>query len=303
MIEPGPRLGVRFRPFGDTWLKAQIGRFAQTASLPVAVPGFESFGLGTFGTQTSARARWGSSSPFGEALALDVTSYYQRMLLTDLASVFNYDPSDKSVLLELRDGESYGVEVMLRRPQTHRFYGWLSYTLSWSQRLVGPSEARAWSDWDQRHVLNLVGGFRFRGGYSLGARFHLNTGRPYPVFDDDNPGPPEYIRLPTFYQLDLRGDRRFVFDKYIARRVHRDRQHDAYPQRVRREAGNWGWSKRRRIGSCCRRWAFTPSGRPCGEHVHRARDRRAGDMVECGQTSGKTSGPMSETIFSATITP
>jgi hypothetical protein len=213
VIEPGPRLGLRFRPFGDTWLKAHIGRFSQTASLPVAVPGFESFGLGTFGTQTSRQASLGVEQPFGDVLELDVTSFYQRMLLTDLASVFNYDPSDKSVL-ELRDGESYGVEMMLRRPQTHRFYGWLSYTLSWAERLVGPSEARAWSDWDQRHVLNLVGGFRFRGGYSFGARFHMNSGRPYPVFDDDNPGPPDYIRLPTFYQLDLRGDRRFVFDKY-----------------------------------------------------------------------------------------
>jgi hypothetical protein len=213
VVELGPRLGVRFRPLGDTWLKAQIGRYSQSASLPVAVPGFESFGLGTFGTQTSRQAALGIEQPFGENLDLDVTGFYQRMRLTDLASVFNYDPSDKSVL-ELRDGESYGVEVMLRRPQSQRFFGWLSYTLSWSERLVGPSEARAWSDWDQRHVLNLVTGLRLRGGYSLGARFHVNTGRPYPVFDDDNPAPPDYIRLPTFYQLDLRGERRFVFDKY-----------------------------------------------------------------------------------------
>jgi hypothetical protein len=213
VIEPGPRLGMRFRPFGDTWLKAQVGRFSQTASLPVAVPGFESFGLGTFGTQTSRQASLGLEQPFGDVLELDVTSFYQRMKLTDLASIFNYDIADKTVL-ELRDGESYGAEVMLRRPQTHRAYGWLSYTLSWSERLVGPSNARAWSDWDQRHVLNLVGGYRFRGGYSVGARFHLNSGRPYPLFDNDNPSPPDYIRLPTFYQLDLRGERRFVFEKY-----------------------------------------------------------------------------------------
>jgi hypothetical protein len=213
LIEPSPGLGMRFRPYGDSWLKAQIGRFSQTASLPVAVPGFESFGLGTFGTQTSRQASLGLEQPFGDALELDVTSYYQRMKLTDLASIFNYDFADSTVL-ELRDGESYGVELMLRRPQAHRFYGWLSYTLSWSERLVGPSDARAWSGWDQRHVFNVVSGYRFRGGYTVGARFHLNSGRPYPLFDDDNPGPPDYIRLPTFYQLDLRGERRFVFDKY-----------------------------------------------------------------------------------------
>ena len=213
-IEPGPRLAVRYRPFGNTWLKGNIGRYSQTASLPVAVPGFESFGLGSIGTQSSRQGSLGVEHPFGETLHVDVTGFYQRMRLTDLASVFNYDPSD-SRLLELRDGESYGVEFMLRRPQRHPFFGWISYTLAWSQRLVGPSQARAWSDWDQRHVLNLVAGQRFRGGYSLGGRFHLNTGRPYPIFDDDAPGPPDYIRLPTFYQLDIRADKRFVFDKYV----------------------------------------------------------------------------------------
>jgi hypothetical protein len=213
-VEPGPRLSVRFRPIGDTWLKAQVGRFAQMASLPVAVPGFESFGLSTLGTQTSKQASAGVEQGLGQALSLDVTGFYQRLLLTDLLSVFNYDPADPR-LLELRDGESYGVEVMLRRSQSRSFYGWLAYTLSWSQRLVGPSKAKAFSDWDQRHVLNLVTGLRFRGGYSLGGRFHVNTGRPYPVFDDDNPGPPDYTRLPTFYQLDLRADKRFVFDKYV----------------------------------------------------------------------------------------
>jgi hypothetical protein len=213
-IEPGPRISLRYRPGGDTWFKAQLGRFSQMASLPVAVPGFESFGLSTLGTQTSRQGSFGVEQGLGEALSLDVTGFYQRLLLTDLLSLFNYDPSDPR-LLELRDGESYGVEVMLRRSQSRNFFGWLAYTLSYSQRLVGPSRAKAWSDWDQRHVLNLVTGFRFPGGYSLGTRFHVNTGRPYPVFDDDNPGPPDYTRLPTFYQLDIRADKRFVFEKYV----------------------------------------------------------------------------------------
>jgi hypothetical protein len=213
-IEPGPRVSLRFRPGGETWLKGQIGRFSQMASLPVAVPGFESFGLSTLGTQTSKQGSFGIEQGLMQSLSLDLTGFYQRMLLTDLLSVFNYDPADPR-LLELRDGESYGVEVMLRRSQNQNFFGWLAYTLSWSQRLVGPSKAKAFSDWDQRHVLNLVTGFRFPGGYSLGTRFHVNTGRPYPVFDDDNPGPPDYTRLPTFYQLDIRADKRFVFEKYV----------------------------------------------------------------------------------------
>jgi hypothetical protein len=143
-----------------------------------------------------------------------VTGFYQRLLLTDLNSMFNYDPTDR-LLLEKREGESYGVEVMLRRAATQRLYGWVAYTWSVSQRLVGAARAKAYSDWDQRHVLNLVAGYRFRNGYTLGSRFHLNTGRPYPVYDRRNSMPPEYERLPAFYQIDLRLDKRIVFDRYV----------------------------------------------------------------------------------------
>jgi len=63
-------------------------------------------------------------------------------------------------------------------------------------------------------VLNLVAGYRFGGGVTFGTRFHLNTGRPYPVYDRRSSNPPDYERLPAFYQLDLRLDKRFVFDRY-----------------------------------------------------------------------------------------
>ncbi len=212
--EPGPRLSLRYHAWEQTWFEANVGRFAQTASLPVAVPGFESFGLAAIGTQTSKQGSVGVEQGLGDALSLEVSGYYQRLKLTDLLTLFNYDPNDPR-LLEMRDGESYGLEVMLRRAPSHRFYGWLAYTWSRSMRLVGPSKSNAYSDWDQRHVVNLVAGLRLPAGFSLGGRFHLNTGRPYPLFDDDNPEPPEYIRLPTFYQIDLRAQKRFVFDHFV----------------------------------------------------------------------------------------
>jgi hypothetical protein len=211
--EPEPRLSLRFRPFGRTWIKATAGRFAQMASLPAAIPGFEGFGLSTLGTQTSKQGSIGIEQAIGDTYGLELTGFYQRLRLTDLNDMFNYDLADKR-LLELRDGESYGAEVMIRRAQSQRLYGWLAYTLSWSQRLIGAARAKAYSDWDQRHVLNVVAGYRFRHGYTLGARFHLNTGRPYPIYDTRSSNPPEYVRLPAFYQIDLRLDKRMVFDRY-----------------------------------------------------------------------------------------
>jgi len=131
--------------------------------------------------------------------------------LTDLRSTFATDIT-KEDLLEVRDGESYGAELLIRRPSRHRLNGWIAYTLSWSQRLVEGQLVP--SDWDQRHILNLVSSYRFDRGWSAGARVHYNTGRPYPVYDQRSTRV-DYMRIPDFYQLDLRGDKRFVFDRYV----------------------------------------------------------------------------------------
>ena len=49
------------------------------------------------------------------------------------------------------------------------------------------------------------------GRYTFGARAHLNTGRPYFLFDS---GGDQYRRLPTYYQLDLRVDRRVLYNRF-----------------------------------------------------------------------------------------
>ncbi len=183
-------------------------------SLAASVPGFESFGLADYGVQRSWQGSLGIETPLFAGLSLDLTSYYQRLRVTDLRSIFNIDVAEPD-LLEVRDGESYGVEVLLRRAITNRLWGWIAYTLSWSDRLVGFGRVKSPSDWDQRHIMNLVLQYRLPRGYSVGGRLHFNTGRPYPVYNEDTRMPEDYRRLPSYTQLDLRVDREFVFDRFL----------------------------------------------------------------------------------------
>ncbi|MGB8296695.1 MAG: TonB-dependent receptor [Polyangia bacterium] len=210
-----PRLSLRYRVASDTWLKGHVGQFSQMPSLPVGVPGFDGFGLQSYGLQQSRQGSVGVEAGLGNRdgadLSLDTTVFYQRLHVTDVRNSLSLDPQARD-FLEPREGESYGFEIMLRRPMRHRLYGWLSYTLSRSLRVVDGVIAP--SDWDQRHVLNLVTGYRFPRGYAASARFHYNTGRPYPIYDPRLQWV-NYQRLPAFPQLDLRADKRFVFDRYL----------------------------------------------------------------------------------------
>jgi hypothetical protein len=207
-----PRLDALLHVTNRLTLRADGGRYAQMPSLPVSVPGFEAFGLADYGAQTSVGGALGADVQLPAHFTLGVTGFCQKLRLTDVRNIDieDNDPTAPDFLVT-RDGMAYGAELLLRREDTGRFYGWLAYTLSWSER-YDDNGVLGRSDWDERHILNLVGGVRLRRGYSLGGRFHLNTGRWAPVVN--SPGG-DYQQLPTYYQLDLRAERRFVFDRFV----------------------------------------------------------------------------------------
>lgn len=137
---------------------------------------------------------------------------------------------------------SYGLELIVKHEFTARFYGWLAYTLSWSQQTayavnaaqqgnpnmgnvgtVGATTGTSWfpTDYDQRHNLIAVGSYQLKH-WRLGGRFRLVSGSPETpvtgsVYDADlnryqcQYGDPNSARKPTFHQLDARVDRTWTF--------------------------------------------------------------------------------------------
>jgi hypothetical protein len=206
----GPRLSARLRLGDKTALSASGGRFSQAPSLGIQFPAAENFGLGLYGLQTSWQVALGIESHHLPGLELEVTGYLQRYVLTDIRDpgLVAPDPLARDFLVR-RDARSYGVEILLRRPFTERLYGWIAYTLSQNERALG-SGVIGPSDWDQRHILNVVLGYRF-GQYNLGARGHFNTGRPVLIAGSQAE---TFVRLPSFYQIDLRAERKFVFNAF-----------------------------------------------------------------------------------------
>ena len=211
-----PRLDVRFDIKPWFALLLNLGRFSQMPSLPVNVAGFESFGLASVGLQQSDAISGGVNARAPDDTSFEFIGFYQRMRVTDVTDL---DLQSARITgdnyLVLHDGVGYGLQAMIRRPNTHRLSGWLSYTLSYSLRNGTNGVVR--SDWDQRHVMNLVMAYRGPAGVSFGGTLHYHTGREVPMLAPMNTigMPPKRVELPDFYRLDLRIERKFVFDRFI----------------------------------------------------------------------------------------
>lgn len=216
-VEPLPRLFVRFRAADPLWLKASVGRTAQMPSVPVGVAGMESFGLADYGPQTSLGGTLGFEADVASWFNLDVTAFANKMRVTDIRSTSQLFNVLRENYFEARSARSYGVELMLERRREHALSGFVTYTLSKSERQVdyiyGPS------DWDQRHVLNLVANQRLGRNWSVGARFHYHSGRIVSVEGDWSWQSlalnVERRRLPAFYQVDLRVEKKWVMDSLV----------------------------------------------------------------------------------------
>ena len=117
---------------------------------------------------------------------------------------------------------SYGLEMMIKREISARAFGWLSYTFSRSRQTNRRGENWFATSFDQPHVLNTVASYKPGGGWELGAKFQLASGRPEAkvvgaTFDADN-GSYDSIttgarssRVPTFMQLDVRVEKTWLF--------------------------------------------------------------------------------------------
>jgi TonB family protein len=116
-------------------------------------------------------------------------------------------------------GVIYGSEVLLRYKPDERFFGWLAYTLSRSARRDAPGMPLHLSQYDETHVLTVLGSYRLGGGWEFGARYRLTSGYMYTpdsygYFDETAAtylpiqGYPAYgARNPLFHSLDLRVDK------------------------------------------------------------------------------------------------
>jgi hypothetical protein len=149
----------------------------------------------------------------------EIEGFYKDM--SDLA--VRGEHAGDPVLVNDGIGRVYGAQVLIRKELSHNFFGWVAYTLSRSERQDHPDMPWRIFQYDQTHILTVIGSYKFGHGYQLGLRFRLVTGNPYtPIvgayydstLDRYRPitGPVYSGRLAAFHQLDIRFDKTWTFD-------------------------------------------------------------------------------------------
>jgi hypothetical protein len=131
------------------------------------------------------------------------------------------------------------VLIKYKHSENDPFFGWVAYTLSRSARTDGPGQVEHLIQYDQTHILTVIGSYQLGHGWEFGARFRLTSGnlitpnvcdKSSADCDPNRTGSlfhaPSGVytpipfagtfseRLPLFHQLDLRIDKSWQFSKW-----------------------------------------------------------------------------------------
>lgn len=216
-----PRLSMAYRLNETSSLKAAYARTTQSMHL---------LSNASFGTPYD---RWISSSNNVKPQQADqfslgyfrnfsdnmfefsVEAYYKKMYnQIDFKDNAKFDRNE-DVETELRfgKGRAYGVEFMVKK-NIGRFTGWLSYTLSKSEKKIDGINNNEWYDatQDRTHDISIVGMYELNKKWSLSASWVYYTGNavtyPSGKYEIDGELVPYYTerngyRAPAYHRLDL----------------------------------------------------------------------------------------------------
>lgn len=126
-------------------------------------------------------------------------------------------------------GRAYGVEFLFQQKLFKGFYGLVTYTFVRSE-FKDKNGTYVPSSWDNKHIVVVTAGKKFKKNWELGIRWRFYGGSPYTpydvalssrkdVWDVTGRGLPNYDllntqRLDPAHQLDVRVDKKYFFNKW-----------------------------------------------------------------------------------------
>jgi TonB family protein len=164
-----PRLTARYQLGETTTIKGGAGLFSQAPDFGEVLP---VVGNPNLRPPRAQHYSAGVEQIVGARLKVTAEGFYKRLsLLTVNSPVPGENLNNDGI------GRIYGAELSGRLRPTAQSSGFLSYTLSRSER---NDHGTAWRlfNWDQTHILTVAGAYRLGGSWDLSGTFRYVTGNP-----------------------------------------------------------------------------------------------------------------------------
>ncbi len=200
----------------------------------------------------------GTEVKFTDAISLDAQLYYKSLFHQSRATIAT-NGGDVSIdtidvhYTSIGRGRSFGAEILLRHALTKNFFGWLSYSFSRTERDYLGGTQYGLSPFDQPHNLIVVASYKLPLDFIVGAKLRytsgpLNTPTAGAIYDTNGNYYFPFFkdqysrRLPDFFQLDLRIDKRFVFREWMLA-LYLDVQNVTYRKNVEAVLNSYDYKK------------------------------------------------------------
>jgi hypothetical protein len=207
-------MGLELELGGDTTATATVfhnGFFNLSDPLGTSPPGIEGCPPGSFPSGVVLGDRGGQPGGNGNCtLPRDFHPgqvYFDRSGGAGQGAETNGTSNVSNVLEARTTGNAYGLELFLKRKLTSNLGGFLSYTLSRSTRSYGDRVYTA--RFDRTHVANAALAYNLGRNWRAGTRLVFYTGLP----KAPDPTDPDSTRLPPFFRVDLRLEKRWDLGK------------------------------------------------------------------------------------------
>ena len=212
-----PRVGVEWNWSEQTLLSAGWGRHNQQPSGQQIAPKFGNTSLTHIRADHSVV---GISRKLNPDWSWKAEAYYKKF--SDLVVGVN-DPAINYV--NGASGSAYGSELLIKKEETEKLSGWLSLTLSRSERKNDLTGESFRFEYDQPVSTTLIANYKISSEWSWGSKWAYTSGRPYtPIvgtngtYSDGRPKP-VYAgintgTLPDYHRLDMRIDRHILYDTW-----------------------------------------------------------------------------------------
>jgi hypothetical protein len=215
-----PRFSGRFEIVPGTRVKASVGLYHQPPQPFQSYRGDDQ--RVELGFERSVASSLGFEQDIGQAAQIEAEVFY-KALDNLIVSNPSFQTLDDQFFTNNGVGRAYGVEILARHAPVGRFFGWLSYTLSRSERRDQPDEEWYPFDYDQTHILVGTAGYKLPWDIEVSAKAEYVTGNPTTpyalgVYDIDQDsyqafqtGAGNSERLPAYWAVSGRIDKLFTF--------------------------------------------------------------------------------------------